>query len=95
MNTHPAPPIPLSFNEGRNMLKKIEKEIKNKHAGRRHRIKYLNIINQCTRTYPKHLTAYNQLTAVRAASAPLFPDFPPARFITCNYQNKSSQMKHS
>jgi hypothetical protein len=40
MNTHPAPPIPLSFNEGRNMLKKIEKEIKNKHAGRRHRIKY-------------------------------------------------------
>ena len=29
------------------------------------------------------------LTAVSAASEPLFPDLPPARFIACNYDKQS------
>jgi len=35
------------------------------------------------------MKAVRQLTAVRAASAPLFPAFPPARFKAC-YINKGT-----
>lgn len=33
---------------------------------------------------------YRQLTDVNAASAPLFPDFPPARLKACNIMGFSS-----